>query len=196
MPSGRSPARSRSTLAIWVVSIGVGCHSPAGAVRVAESSQCRGTPPVIVLTRHAEKASDDADPALSDKGNARAARLARLLARSAPTRLFATDTKRTQGTLAPLATAVHVAVEVRPARDIAGLSRELLELPSGAVVIVAHHSNGVPKLAHALGVELPKLDAGNLAHDAFGRVFLVVPSCGERKATVVELDSDEETAPR
>ncbi len=152
---------------------------------------------MIVLTRHAEKASDDADPALSDKGNARAARLSRLLARSSPTRLFATDTKRTQGTLAPLATAAHVAVEVRSARDIAGLSRELSALSPGTVAVVAHHSNGVPKLARALGVNLTKLDnAGNLPHEAYGRVFLVVPGCGERKAALVELDTDEESAPQ
>ena len=58
----------------------------------------------VFLVRHAEKAKDDPrDPTLSDAGRRRAEALDALLVRVDVTHLFATEYKRTQQTLEPLA---------------------------------------------------------------------------------------------
>ncbi len=166
--------------------------APAQAPAAA-GQRCDATPAVVVLMRHGEKASDDADAELSDIGQARAQRAAELLAASGATRLFATDVKRTQQTLAPLAARLQRSVEVRPAKATADLARELATLPPGTVAVVAHHSNGVPPLAEALGVEISGVEktyAGSaLPHDAYGRVFVVVLGCGSRRARLIELST-------
>ena len=161
----------------------------------APGQRCDAPAPVVVLMRHAEKASEEADAELSEVGQVRARRVAELLASSGATRLFATDVKRTQQTLAPLAERLKRPVEVRPAKATADLARELAALPPGTVAVVAHHSNGVPPLARALGAPIPDVDASDaLAHDAFGRVFVVVLGCGTRKAALVELSSSATSA--
>jgi broad specificity phosphatase PhoE len=170
----------------------VGCTGTV-PTKVAAPLQCPVVPPVVVVTRHAEKANDDPDTLLSERGRARAERLARLTKPMGASRVFATEARRTQQTVGPLAEALGIRVEVRPAKDVESLARELLALPSGTVAVVAHHSNTVPKLTHALGADVPGLEGGNLAHSAFGRVFIVVLGCGERKSTLLELDTD--TAP-
>lgn len=145
---------------------------------------------MVILMRHAEKASEEADAELSDKGRERARRIANLLANTGATRLFATEVKRTQQTLAPLAERTQQKLLVRPAREVAALGGELAAMPPGTVAIVAHHSNGVPGVAKALGVSISGVSDGAMAHEAFGRVFVIAPSCGARPASYVELSSD------
>lgn len=172
----------------------VGCTGTV-PTKSPRASQCPVVPPVVVVVRHAEKANDDSDSALSERGRARALRLASLLKPMAASRIFATEAKRTRETVAPLAEALGARVEVRPAKDAEGLARELLALPSGTVAVVAHHSNTVPKITHVLGADVPRLEGGNLAHSAFGRVFVLVLGCGERKSTFIELDTDTPVEP-
>lgn len=171
----------------------IGCGTtPAAPVQVASASQpsCEAKPSIVVLMRHAEKASEDGDPELSDKGQERAKRVATLLGAAGATQLFATEVKRTQQTLAPLAERTHQKVQVRQARQSAALAAELRALPPGSVAVVAHHSNGVPGLAKALGVEINGVHEGAIAHDAFGRVFVIASGCGARPASYIELSSD------
>ncbi|MBL8606565.1 MAG: histidine phosphatase family protein [Myxococcales bacterium] len=179
----------------------VGCGAPATSdaparppAALASAPACASAPAVVVLVRHAEKASEEGDPDLSDAGRARAARFARLFARSSPTHLFASDARRTQATLAPLAQATGRAVIVRPAKATNALGEELRALEPGSLAVVAHHSNGLPTLARALGVELSGVHEGAIAHDAYGRVFVVVLGCGDRPPRLVELGTDEPSA--
>ena len=162
---------------------------------------CPPSPPVcapahdaatVILVRHAEKVSDDKDPDLSDAGRARASRLAVLLGRSGVTRLVATDLKRTQQTLAPLAEAVGKPIDVRAAKETDALAKELRETPPGAVVVVAHHSNGIPRIARSMGVVPRGLGATDdaLPETEFGRIMVMSLGCDRTHASVVELSSD------
>lgn len=162
----------------------VGC-GPAASPKCGDAT--------VILVRHAEKASSDTkDPDLSDAGRERARRLASLLARSGVTRLVATDLKRTQQTLAPLAEAIGKPVEVRAAKETDALARELRATPAGAVVVVAHHSNGIPAIAKAMGV-VPRGLAPTeemLPETEFGRVMVLGLGCDRDHASVVELSTD------
>ena len=66
------------------------------------------------------------------------------------TGLFATEVKRTQQTVAPLATATGVTATTVVAKDTPGLVKKILAV-KGGVVVVAGHSNTVPGIIQALG---------------------------------------------
>lgn len=139
----------------------------------------------VVLTRHAEKADDSADPSLSTDGRARAERLAKLVLPLGPTHLVATEYKRTQETLGPLARATGLTVDVHPAKDTSLLSNDLEAAAAGSVTIVAGHSNTVPAIASALGH-----DVGTIDESEFGRVFVLRFDCSDAGSTLTELRSD------
>ena len=112
---------------------------------------------LVVVVRHAEKATNDArDPDLSTDGEARARALAAALAGSRLDAAYATQFRRTQQTAAPAAEAAGVEVTVRPvdghnaATYAADLARDLRALPAGSVVLVVGHSNTVPGIVAAL----------------------------------------------
>lgn len=140
----------------------------------------------IVLVRHAEKGDDDArDPSLSDAGKARALRLATLFSRAGTPRLIASEMKRTQQTLAPLATASGAMIVVVSAMNVDGCI-DALRAGDDALTIVASHSNVIPKLAAAFGVVLPGLDEkGNLPETEFGRVILMTVRGSAESAVAV-----------
>lgn len=135
----------------------------------------------VVVLRHAEKdpQGDPKDPGLSEVGRARAEALARLLAPSKPTRLFASEFQRAQRTLDPLAQALGLKPEIVPAGKGAELAQRLRALPEGSVSVVVGHSNTVPALVGALGGTLERLEKGQLAETEFGRLFvLTLPPAG------------------
>lgn len=109
----------------------------------------------IVLVRHAEKVDSSKDPDLSEEGRARASRLAAMLADAGVSDLFATQYKRTQQTVAPLAAARSLTPAVVHSDDVAGLAARLRALSSDAVAVYAGHSGSVPKLLTALGHRTP-----------------------------------------
>lgn len=139
----------------------------------------------VVLTRHAEKADGSADPSLSAEGKARAERFAKLVSPLGPTHLVATEYKRTQETLEPLAQATKLSIDVQPAKDTDGLANALKTAASGSVTVVAGHSNTVPLVASALGHPI-----GTIDESEFGRVFVVRFDCSEAGSTLTELRSD------
>jgi len=142
-------------------------------------------PVTVIVVRHAEKAADDPrDPSLSVAGEARARALAGLLAAAGVTHLFASEFRRTQATLGPLADAIGKRPVIIPAVEQARLVAEISALPAGSVVVVAGHSNTVPALVSALGGEALGTVAGSsgpsLPDDAYDRVFVVIrPARGE-----------------
>ncbi|MCX6627434.1 MAG: histidine phosphatase family protein [Candidatus Solibacter sp.] len=144
-----------------------------------------GAPAVVILVRHAEKEALPADdPGLTPAGKQRAAELARVVATwkaagATVKALFASDAKRTQQTLAPLATATLPVTQVKAA-DTAALVKKILAV-QGGVVVVAGHSNTVPAVIQALGGA-----AGITIDDAeFSRLFVVTGAGG--KAVVVAM---------
>ena len=115
----------------------------------------QAAPAVVILVRHAERAGEmPDDPSLTAAGKQRAEELARVVAAwKAPggklLGLFASEKKRTQETLAPLA-AGGLKVTVVPAADTVALVKKILAI-KGGIVVVAGHSNTVPGVIQALG---------------------------------------------
>src|SRR5213078_478315 len=110
--------------------------------------------PVVVIVRHAEKASDGGnDPDLSSAGRARADALARILKNSGITAIFTSEFKRTQETAAPIATSTHLTPTVVAAKDTAGLVAKLHQLNGNALVVA--HGDTIPNIIKALGINSP-----------------------------------------
>ncbi len=127
---------------------------------------------VVHLVRHAEKAAgsdvDKKDPPLSDKGKERAAALASALAAKPIAAVFATEYRRTQETVEPIATAKNLPLKIVNASDTKELVRLIREHP-GKEVLVAGHSNTVPEIAKELGLS----EEIALEDDAFGDWFVL-----------------------
>ncbi len=133
----------------------------------------------MFLVRHAEKGDDGThDPALSPEGRRRAMALAGQLALAGVTRLYATEYKRTQQTLEPLAEKTGHSVEVIEARDPQAQLRSLLDLPAGSLAVVAGHSNTIPALVCDLGGQSEDLDCGEsgrtLDESEYDRLYLLI----------------------
>lgn len=142
--------------------------SPA-PMTVAAALAPAAAPAQVFLVRHAEKALDQGeDPDLTPAGQARAEALAVVLGNAGVTHLFATEYRRTQRTLEPLATRLGLTVVVVPAKDSAGQLARLRELPPGAVAVVAGHSNTIPGLVRGLGAR-----AQDLTDADYDRLFAV-----------------------
>jgi broad specificity phosphatase PhoE len=113
---------------------------------------------VVIAVRHAEvESTGSPDPDLSLMGQERAARLARSLAMAQGIRgvdaIYASEMRRTQQTVAPLAQSLSLPTNVLPVAGSSDLPRKLLREHRGKVVVVAGHSNTVPPLIEALSGE-------------------------------------------
>lgn len=133
---------------------------------------------LVIVVRHAEKASNDArDPDLAAEGEARARRLAAALAGSRLDAAYATQLKRTRQTAAPAAAAAGIEVTVRPidgenaATYAADLAQDLRAWPKGSVVLVVGHSNTVPGIVAALDGRPPR-EMPETEYDRFTTVRL------------------------
>ena len=110
----------------------------------------------VILVRHAEKASDPPrDPELTEEGTARAIELADLLEHMDIDHIISSQFTRTKRTVEPLAARRGLEIEIVGA----GTSPEALQAvvsavaarPDGETIVVAGHSNTVPRLVGALG---------------------------------------------
>jgi phosphohistidine phosphatase SixA len=106
---------------------------------------------VVVILRHAEKTSKRTNAELNEAGRRRARHLAGTLAVFQPTALFASDLRRTQQTLEPLAKHLGLSIQ-RYARGSEGaLGGTLLAEYAGRTVVVCGHSDTLMDLVAALG---------------------------------------------
>jgi broad specificity phosphatase PhoE len=147
---------------------------------VAPPADARST--VVLLVRHAEKASGGADPALTAEGQKRAESLLRVAAEAGVTAIYATPFQRTRSTARPLSEKLGVpvtTVELGAAGVEAhaqALAQEVLTRQKGQVVLVVGHSNTIPAIAAALTgkqVEpMPETEYDRL-------LVAVVPAVGE-----------------
>lgn len=131
---------------------------------------------VIVVVRHAEKATDDPnDPALSDAGILRAQALAKALTRLPLSAAYATQYRRTQLTAEPAARAAGITVQVRPivATDASSYAMAIAALirskHRGQNVLIIGHSNTVPEIVKALSAVT--VDA--IGESEFDRIYVV-----------------------
>ncbi|OAV45412.1 histidine phosphatase family protein [Lewinella sp. 4G2] len=133
------------------------------------------------LVRHAEK-QDGEDPALTDEGTERAARLATILADKDIKAVYSTATKRTQMTAAPTAAAYGLTVQDYDAGDLAGFAATVKQGHRGENVLIVGHSNSTPSLANEISQNstLERFDESD-----FGNLIVIeVPA--EGGATVRE----------
>lgn len=122
--------------------------------------------PLLVLTRHAEKMPGD-DPCLTEQGKQRAKKLATLLSEQNISSLLSTDYCRTRETLANIAE--HHSLEIRhyEAEDSDAIRQALAAAGNGTVVVAAH-SNTLPKLLQDFGISIPPIDESR-----YGDLFII-----------------------
>lgn len=126
-------------------------------------------PLVLYAVRHAEKGSDGRDPELTPEGKARAEALARLLTHVKLDAVYSTDTKRTRGTAAPAAAGHGVEIQsYAPGRLAKALAAQ------GGTALVVGHSNTVPALLKAFG-----LDAGEEILGGYEDLFVAFAIPGQ-----------------
>lgn len=130
---------------------------------------------VVILTRHAERADGQAtmgaaDPLLSEAGQARAQKLAAMLADANVSAIFTTEFHRTKDTAAPLAAKLKVTSEVVAAAQATALL-DKIKASTDKTVLVVGHSNTVPAIIKALGG--PDVTIGDNEYD---NLFFYVPA--------------------
>jgi len=137
----------------------------------------------VVFVRHAEKdMSGGPDPELTDRGRRRAEALSGMFGSAGVSALFATEFRRTQQTLQPLAGRLGCAVEGYAARDSREFARRLARRRAGELIVVAGHSDTLPVMVEALGGRLGELsDQGFLLDDEYDRVVLLHLAAVERE---------------
>lgn len=128
----------------------------------------------LFLVRHAEKADQTDASLLTDRGKARAEKLADMLRDANVQAVYSTAYVRTRETARPLAERRSLTVQTYNAKD-AGFAETLLKAHAGQRVLVVGHSNTIPKLVNALaGTSLP-----NLTDTEYDALFVVtVPKTG------------------
>ncbi len=108
----------------------------------------------VILLRHAERRSlFDHDSPLNEAGQSRAASLVPLLVAFKPISLYASDLRRTQQTLAPLAAHLGLAPQVRAKDGSEALAAEILHDQRGRTILVCWHHDLMKKLVRGLGVK-------------------------------------------
>jgi 2,3-bisphosphoglycerate-dependent phosphoglycerate mutase len=147
-----------------------------GMVQKADAQQSVPGATTIIVMRHAEKESGkDPDPELSSEGKKRAVQLAYLFKDIPVTRLLATPFKRTQHTLANIASDKSIMIESYESSKIAELASNLKQL-SGQTVIIAGHSNTAPDLVNQL---LNEKKYNQLNENEFGKIWIVTLYSGK-----------------
>jgi len=134
------------------------------------------TTTVVMLVRHAEKASEaETDPALSAAGEARARALAETLADAGVSAVVVTQRRRTGDTAGPLTAARGLVPDTVPiggpvAGHAAVVAARIRARYLGGTVLVVGHSNTVPPIMAALGARpMPELCDG-----AYDQLFILV----------------------
>jgi len=114
-----------------------------------------GDPPTtLILVRHAEKLivpPENKDPDLSPAGQARAQELVRMFSDAGIGAIYATQYKRTQQTVKPLADKLALAVNKVDAKETAELVKQIRSRNGGQVIFIAGHNNSVPEIIAAMG---------------------------------------------
>jgi len=107
----------------------------------------------VILVRHAEKVIDpsNSDPDLSPAGQARAQEIVRIFGDTGINAIYATQYKRTQQTVKPLADKLGLPVNQVNSKSTGDLLTQLRSQNSGQVIFIAGHNNTVPEIITGLG---------------------------------------------
>ena len=122
----------------------------------------------VILVRHAEKKiePENPDPDLAPEGFDRAREIAREFGDSGINAIYATQYKRTQQTVKPLADRTGVAVNLLNANQTDELVNRIQTTHRGQTVFIAGHNNTVPAIVSTLSNEnypvIPESEYDNL----------------------------------
>jgi broad specificity phosphatase PhoE len=117
----------------------------------------------IILVRHAEKDTMKSDPPLTQRGRERAQMLSRIVALTGVRSTHSTQYRRTVETVAPTDSALGLRNEVIEAdpdslpAHVARLVEHLLSAHAGETTLVSSHSNVIPLILRALGLDAPPI---------------------------------------
>lgn len=107
----------------------------------------------VIIIRHAEKIIDPNNPDvdLSPAGQTRAQELVRMFGDAGVNAIYATQYKRTQETVKPLADKLGLRVNLVNSKNTNDLLAQIRAQNSGQTVFIAGHNNTVPEIIAALG---------------------------------------------
>jgi phosphohistidine phosphatase SixA len=107
----------------------------------------------VILVRHAEKIIDpnNSDVDLSPAGQARAQELARMFGDAGINTIYATQYKRTQQTVKPLADKLGLPITQVNSKSTPELLSQIRAQHRGEIIFIAGHNNSVPEIIGALG---------------------------------------------
>ena len=125
----------------------------------------------IYVVRHAERADQSADSALSSEGVGRSYTLRDMLKDAGITRIFTSELRRTLETAMPLASAIHLTPQQVASADAEALAARISASGPRDRVLVVGHSNTVPALLRALHVDA----SITIADEDYDNLFIVVP---------------------
>jgi 2,3-bisphosphoglycerate-dependent phosphoglycerate mutase len=144
----------------------------------------------VILVRHAEKNTEpnNQDPDLSPAGFERAQEIARVFGESGVNAIYATQFKRTQQTVKPLADRTRAPVSLLDANQTDELVRRIQTDHRGQTVFIAGHNNSVPAIVSTLSGDtyplIPESEFDN---------FFIVTIYRFGKAKVVKLKYGQES---
>ena len=123
----------------------------------------------VILVRHAEKKLDDPnnpDPDLTPEGVERAQQIARVFADAGINAIYATQYKRTQQTVKPLADRTGVPVTLLDSKQTEELVNQIQTAHRGQTIFVSGHNTSVPAIVSILSNEkfppIPETEYDNL----------------------------------
>ncbi len=125
----------------------------------------------LILVRHAEKIIDPNNPDvdLNADGQARAQELVRMFGDSGINAIYATQYKRTQETVRPLADRLGLPINQVNAKNTGDLLAQIRAQHSGQTIFVAGHNNTVPEIiAAAGGPQFP-----NIPESEYDNLFII-----------------------
>jgi broad specificity phosphatase PhoE len=140
------PGGNKMRHAIFLIAFAIVCAMQSVAVWAQ---------PSVIVVRHGEKRDNSPDPILSAQGEARAKRLANLLAASNVTAIYTTEFKRTALHAAPTAKRFDLKPVVIAAKETDALLAKIRTHGKDDVVLVVGHSNTVPAILKGLGYLSP-----------------------------------------
>ena len=107
----------------------------------------------LILVRHAEKIIDpnNTDVDLNADGQARAQELVRMFGDAGINAIYATQYKRTQETVKPLADRLGLPINQVNAKNTGDLLAQIRAQRSGQTIFIAGHNNTVPEIIAAAG---------------------------------------------
>ena len=151
----------------------------------AQASGPGDLPLLIVLVRHADKASQPADdPPLTTAGTQRAQDLAASLKETQFTDIITTQLLRVRNTAQPVATALGLTPEVLAIKDVNSKTDQdahikalvaALHRLAGRSVLVVDHGNMISEIIAALGG--PRLPV--ICDPVYDHLFVIIPAKGK-----------------